>query len=423
MALLRAFVFYSFLSYYAAAVTVIPLLPSLPKPYESDQVPVTSDLDLLSKLHAGTNYDSRVLLSSYFHERLSNIPLQGIYPSQDGFLRGAIDAVAKHQHLIIQPEDVWITILKQLSTYLRKHKDDQEVSAAWDNLEGKITPPMYALFPSMTMDPWMKKQFDLRSKASWLAEWVLPNFETVSQPDQPTLLVNSSVPMLANALMMASSSPASEELLAFPCINGLPSVTLNGTKEDWRSILKKVDSLAQFGKEPKHYGRLLHVILSRFVATFDKPNDPAIRLFWNDIVTATPIQPLCRTTDHITGWINAFYMWNAAGDIAVTAAATSQNQTVQIDGITFPWRHRRDVPTFYSHSPMCMETERSPWIGHLTLGGMLAKSVKQGKPKDYDAALKLAGITLPSSVTEKDHSILKPLPIWLTFRDLTVICF
>jgi hypothetical protein len=129
MALLRALMLCSLLSYYAAAVTVIPLTLNLPKPYESDQAPVTSDLDLLSKLHAGTNLDLRVTLSSYVGERLNNIPLQGIYSSQDSFVRGAIEAGAKHQHLVIQPEHVRLTIIKQLSSYLRKHKDDQEVSA------------------------------------------------------------------------------------------------------------------------------------------------------------------------------------------------------------------------------------------------------------------------------------------------------
>lgn len=125
-------------------------------------------------------------------------------------------------------------------------------------------------------------------KASWLAEWVRPNFETVSNPNQPFILANSSAIMSANALMMASSSPTSEELPAFPSVNGLPSVTFNGTEDDWRNVLKKVNLLEKFGKEPGYYSRLLHLILPRSVATFDKPNDPAVRLFWNDIVTVTP---------------------------------------------------------------------------------------------------------------------------------------
>jgi hypothetical protein len=289
MVLLRSCLLYSVLSYFTAAVTVIPLTLNLPKSYESDQAPVTSDADLLSKLHEGTTLDKRPFLSRYTLESIRNVPLKGIYPSHDSFFRGAIDAGAKHQHLVIQPQEVWLTILKQLSSYLRKHKDDQDVSAMWDNLDGKtVSPPMAAMWVVNTTDSWMTTQFDLRNKASWLAEWVRPNFGTASSPDQPNILLNSSAAMLANSLMMSSSFPASEALPAFPCANGLPSVTLEGTKDDWQNLLRKIDSLEKFGKEPRLYGRLLRPLLSRFVTTFDKPNDPAIRLFWNDIVTITP---------------------------------------------------------------------------------------------------------------------------------------
>jgi hypothetical protein len=51
---------------------------------------------------------------------------------------------------------------------------------------------------------------------------------------------------------------------------------------------------------------------------------------------------------------------------------------------------------------------------------MLGKSVKKGKPEGYEAALKAVGFTLPASVKESDHSILKALPIWIAHADSTV---
>lgn len=52
----------------------------------------------------------------------------------------------------------------------------------------------------------------------------------------------------------------------------------------------------------------------------------------------------------------------------------------------------------------------------------MAKSVKQGKPQDYEAAMKSVSFRLPSSVTEKDHSILQPLPFWVNHWDDKVTC-
>jgi hypothetical protein len=106
MARLRASIIHSVLAYYAAAVTVIPPTLNLPRPYESDNAPSTSDSDLLSRLHAGAVSDVQPVLSTYAFERMSKVPLQGVYPSQDSFFHGAIDAGAKHQHLVIQPQDV-----------------------------------------------------------------------------------------------------------------------------------------------------------------------------------------------------------------------------------------------------------------------------------------------------------------------------
>jgi hypothetical protein len=81
--------------------------------------------------------------------------------------------------------------------------------------------------------------------------------------------------------------------------------------------------------------------------------------------------------------------------MAITTAFTSASEFFQLDGITYLWRHRRDIPTFYSHAPMCIAANKPGWAGYEGLGGMLAKSVTQGKPQGYDAAMRLPGFTLP----------------------------
>jgi hypothetical protein len=419
MSLTRAFFLHSVLSYCVLAVTVIPLTLNLPKPYESAVAPASSDSDLLLKLHTGAPLDNTVYLSSHsFPQNL--IETSGMYASHDSFVHGAIDAGAEHQHLVIQPQDVWLTMLKQVSSYLRRHKDDKEVSEKWDNLEGKSTPPMVDMFFS-SMDSWMEHQFNLRSKTNWLLDWVRPNFDTVHKPDIGSMQ-NSTEDMIANALMMSSSSISLDVLAPFPCENGIPSITLLGTKTDWKNLLGKLDSLEQLGKEPKLYSHMLRPILSRFVATFDKPNDLSIRLFWSDIVTATPRQKLCRTTDLITGWINVFHYWDGAGSLVPNAQVqVSSNEAVQLDGITYPWRHRKDLPTSYSHVPMCLSGGTPGWSSAEVLVGMLAKSVKKGIPEGYVGAMKLAGFTLPTTVVESDHSILQPVPIWIVHANSKVL--
>ncbi|KAL2677315.1 hypothetical protein Neosp_011084 [[Neocosmospora] mangrovei] len=58
-----------------------------------------------------------LLLSSF-----SN--LENTYPSSDGFIRGALDAWAHHQHLQLRPDEVWFEILAQLNFYMGAHAED-----------------------------------------------------------------------------------------------------------------------------------------------------------------------------------------------------------------------------------------------------------------------------------------------------------
>jgi hypothetical protein len=191
-----------------------------------------------------------------------------------------------------------------------------------------------------------------------LLDCVQPDFTTVSK-EVDFKSGNTTGVILAKALMMASSLPSKEALPTFPCKNGLPSVNVNGTQDDWKMIIKKLDSLEKFGEAPKVYSRLLRPVLSRFVQTFDKPNEPAICLSWSDIVTITARQHLCSTTEAFTGWINAFYMWGPAGNLAITSLINSTSEALNLDRITYPWRHGKETPVANSAIPKCVVGDTS----------------------------------------------------------------
>jgi hypothetical protein len=47
-----------------------------------------------------------------------------ICPSSNGFVCAVFDAYSQHHHLSIRPEDVWFTILSQLSFYINTHAEE-----------------------------------------------------------------------------------------------------------------------------------------------------------------------------------------------------------------------------------------------------------------------------------------------------------
>ncbi|KAF2425561.1 hypothetical protein EJ08DRAFT_400519 [Tothia fuscella] len=238
---------------------------------------------------------------------------------------------------------------------MRKRKDNRDLQDIWNNFE-RQAPPLnngWIIFMKM-MDVWTQLIFKQRDKTNWLLDWVRPNTKnSLTMPEGRT----SDNEMVANAIFMAWPTSSRDEVEPFECGNGIPSITLAGNQSDWKALLQKLGRMESgaFGSEPKLYARLLQPVLTRFVATFDLSHDPAIRLFWNDVVTITAQQKLCRTTDIVTGWVNGLHFWDGAGNLLPSNNTTeSASQTLQLDGVTFPWRRVRDMPTAYSKMPMCI---------------------------------------------------------------------
>jgi hypothetical protein len=133
------------------------------------------------------------------------------------------------------------------------------------------------------------------------------------------------------------------------------------------------------------------------------------------MITVTPQQLQCQTTDIVTGWINGFHFWGGAGNLSSqTLPKSVGNNTVILDKKIYPWRKINALPTAYSDFRSCFGGD-APWALHdRTSVGMMAKSIKKGVPEGYTQAVKMAGFFLPPTVGESDHSILQPEPIWIT---------
>lgn len=92
------------------------------------------------------------------------------------------------------------------------------------------------------------------------------------------------------------------------CITcGIPSITLEGTRDDWERVLKRIDRLYDLGDEPSAWANMLRPILGRFVSAFD--GEPDVE-FWKHVVYRD--QPMCGRDD-MSGWLTAFCVWSHEG--------------------------------------------------------------------------------------------------------------
>jgi hypothetical protein len=104
-----------------------------------------------------------------------------------------------------------------------------------------------------------------------LREWFMPAFSTTTKSDQAT----------ASIIMMSAMQKYFSYEGAIIC--GLPSVQLQGRKEDWEKMLGRLERLKSFGEEPTRWHELLKPVFKMFVKTFDAPESEEIKDFWQKI--------------------------------------------------------------------------------------------------------------------------------------------
>ena len=94
---------------------------------------------------------------------------------------------------------------------------------------------------------------------------------------------------------------------------GIPSITLLGEKKDYHSILQRIEKLAEFGEEPRFFGRLLQPVLREFCDAFDAVANGGIPNidFWSRICH---YESGGSGPDWLGGWIGAFCVWNDKGE-------------------------------------------------------------------------------------------------------------
>jgi hypothetical protein len=150
-----------------------------------------------------------------------------------------------------------------------------------------------------------------------LREWFMPAFTTTTKSDQAT----------ASIIMMSTM----QKYFSFGCRLhcGLPSVTLQGQKQDWEKMLSRLERLKSFGDEPKMWYELLKPVFMKFVETFDAPESAAIKDFWQKIVHRSgggsgptylsggllvhQIIIIIGMLMLLLGWITAFCFWDGQG--------------------------------------------------------------------------------------------------------------
>jgi len=321
-------------------------------------------------------------------------PGRAVLPSSDSFIRGAIQAWSEHLHFSLEPDIVWLTILSQLSFYMRANQD--KVRHVYDFASGPGTeiyeyPDWYLImvtFYGAVMG---------RTRSEWMGEFIQPYFSTTSDNHI----------MAAHLIMLGFEK--TEFVYDKPILCGLPSVNLDGELRDWEGILAKLDRFPALGVEADAYRARLKPVLSRIVSSFKEPDSEASRLFWNQMVIAEKSEECGGAPRTISGWITAFLFWDVDGK-----PYGREKGLFVLDDIAYPGLNIRTLPSGYAKVPFIWSSmdgvERHKAYAY---AGVLGKHVEVGAPADYVKVLESKGLS--GTYNRTQHGTLVPLSAWALF--------
>ncbi|OAL53051.1 hypothetical protein IQ07DRAFT_585032 [Pyrenochaeta sp. DS3sAY3a] len=251
--------------------------------------------EILNRVHSQRHGN---LLQSSFDD--DDMP-PSISADRNGFVHAVTEAYNHHHHLVIRPEDIWLAITTQFSAYVNAHAEDlrhafvshegqKELKVVYETGSrytvdwGNFAQQIVGLIEQNILDP------DLR-------EWILPSFTTTTWHDRIT----------AQVVMMGTLQSYFKYVSMICC--GIPSVTLEGEKEDYELILQRLGKLCEYGSETTDFSNILKPIVQGFVDTFDGPESDSVKAFWKQICDYRGGSGISR----YSGWITAFCFWDTKG--------------------------------------------------------------------------------------------------------------
>ncbi|CAL8133333.1 unnamed protein product [Orchesella dallaii] len=276
-------------------LTTFSTCKTLPEPHNYHSHPEhfpRSSSSLIGELTEFTeNKLTEVLQSTEFPKRT--------YASSSGFVKTVLKAYSRHHNLVIRPDDIWAAIMIQFSFYMNKNAEklrnkfvDFEGKRELSITGGSIYTVPYSLFVKL-----MTREIDRNFVDSKVKEWIMPNFTTTTQNDYVSIGV----------VLMATMKHYFDYEFQISC--GIPNITLDGTVEDWKKILGRLEKLKEYELETWH--DMLYPIISKFV---DVKEGRVDGWFWEGIVSVKPGDPGGHPPYLITGWITAFCAFDKEGN-------------------------------------------------------------------------------------------------------------
>lgn len=193
----------------------------------------------------------------------------------NGFVGSCFTAYNMHYHLVLSPDDVWVTITTSLARYVDANA--KRLRDVFVSHEGKKKLVVFGGGTFETADydgliDRISEKIDQNTKDD-IRAWVECNFSTTTKVSRT----------VSKVVLMGALKNYFSYKMCLMC--GLPKVTLRGTPADWAEIQQRVKRLATWNdRQLTAWSEVLSIITAEFVATAQGKPDTD---FWNRIAHQT----------------------------------------------------------------------------------------------------------------------------------------
>jgi hypothetical protein len=221
---------------------------------------------------------------------------------KDAFYQCMVKAYAEHKSVTLSPDMMWLLISQGFARYVNAHseelrsqlvyhegKQDLMVMTKDDLLSGK------ADWGKLMND--FSKEIERHTKGE-VAKTIAADFSTTTPVER-----------IASQITLMESMKSYFNYLAGRIGCGIPSITLQGTPDDWRAVFSKTQKLGQYGLS--EWTQSLEPILNEFIKTAEgKPN----QRFWQEMVKKKRVDEFASVRPcsadkptELDGWILKFF--------------------------------------------------------------------------------------------------------------------
>ena len=221
---------------------------------------------------------------------------------KDAFYQCMVKAYAEHKSVTLSPDMMWLLISQGFARYVNAHSEELRSQLVYH--EGKQD------LMVMTKDDLLSGKADWGKLMNDFSREIERHTKgEVAQVIAADFSTTTPVERIASQITLMESMKSYFNYLAGRIGCGIPSVTLQGTPDDWRAVLSKTQKLGQYGLS--EWTQTLEPILNEFIKTAEgNPN----QRFWQEMVKKQRVDEFASVRPcsadkptELDGWILKFF--------------------------------------------------------------------------------------------------------------------